>query len=77
MSDDGDVNDDAGQAAMQALLDRHVKRMEEIADAGYSQVKDASGELLTKLQKAVGLRNIVLDKALTALGVTKPGDNDV
>ena len=62
--------------AMQALLSRHVSRMEEIADAGCSQVKDTSGELVTKLKKAIGLRNIVVDNALTALGITeiKQGD---
>ena len=62
--------------AMKALLDRHVKRMEEIADAGYEQAKEAGGELVSKLKKAVGLRNIVIDNALTALGITeiKQGD---
>lgn len=54
------------------LAAAHVKRMQEIADESFDKAKVACDDVLHRLKRTVGLRDAVLDKTLTALGVTEP-----
>jgi hypothetical protein len=61
---------------LQAIADAHLKRMQEIADESFTKVKEACADSLDRLKRTVGLRDAVLDKTLTALGVTQPGEKE-
>lgn len=58
------------------LAASHVKRMQEIADESFGKTKTACGDVLDRLKRNVGLRDAVLDKTLTALGVTEAEEKD-
>ncbi len=56
------------------LIERHLIRMQEIADEGFGAAKAACGSVLQRVQRNVNLHDAVLDKTLTALGVNEPED---
>lgn len=58
------------------LARSHMKRMQEIADENFENVKSACSDQLQRLQRNVGLKDAVLDQTLAALGVTQPGEKD-
>jgi hypothetical protein len=57
---------------MQSVLEHHVARMQEIANEGFGAAKTACNESLTRLNRTLGLKDAVLDKTLTALGIAPP-----
>lgn len=57
---------------LQAILEKHIARMEEISTAGVKHMEQVSGDLITKLKRNVGLRSEMLDRTLTSLGITEP-----
>lgn len=56
-----------------AMLNKHLERMQEIADAGFSKTQEVCGDVVSRLKKASGLRDAVLDRTLEKLGI-KPAD---
>jgi hypothetical protein len=58
------------------LMQSHFTRMQEISNEGFEKSKEMSGDMVNRLKKNVGLRDAVLDKTLTALGVTQPGETE-
>ena len=58
------------------LARSHMARMQEIADENFDNVKGACNDVVQRLKRNVGLKDAVLDKTLTALGVTQPGEKD-
>ena len=55
---------------IEALAAAHIKRMAEIATEGFEKSKEICGDMVTRLKKARGLHDAVLDAKLTSLGIT-------
>ncbi len=54
---------------LQAFAEAHLKRMQEIGDESFDKSKQACADVVERLRKNVGLRDAVLERTLTALGV--------
>lgn len=72
MADKQVVDEPEAPDPLQALLTSHIARMQTIAEDGLSHAKQVSDNLVSKLKKNVGLRNEVLDRTLSALGIKEP-----
>lgn len=64
--------DEVDDDPIAALASSHTKRMQEIADEGFDKTKEVCGNVVTRLKKAAGLRDAVVDRTLAALGIDVP-----
>ena len=58
---------------LQGIMETHLARMKEIVDTSFDTTKTAMGDVLTRLNRNVGLKDAVLDQTLTALGINPGG----
>lgn len=60
-----EINDDP----IAAMAQSHITRMQELSDQNFESIKEMSGDAVSRLKKSLNLKNAVLEKALTNLGL--------
>lgn len=61
---------------LRQLIERHVKRMQEIQYEGFSDAKEVCDEVVSSIKKFAGLKNALVDKALENLGIVPHGEEE-
>jgi hypothetical protein len=54
---------------IEQMMQRHLARMQEIADTGYTAAKESATSVVERIKKNVGLRDAIKEQALTALNI--------
>lgn len=57
---------------LEALVNAHVARIQEIADEGFAQSKQLCNDTVQAVRRQAGFKSTILDRALAALGIADP-----
>lgn len=57
-----------------ALATAHAKRMQEIADQGFSDTRQVCADAINTTKRFGGIKSLVLERALEKLGIVEASD---